>query len=367
MTTEGFSHGGNIARAAREYGLREKEIVDFSASINPLGPAPGVYPALMEGFWRIRHYPDPDCGGLPGLLAGHLGVGEENLLLGNGGSELIYILPRALKIRRALVVAPTFSEYALAVEAAGGRVRHVVLPPAGEASPAEDAAGLLPGCDAVFLCNPNNPTGRLFGPGELLPLLEAAQKAGAILVVDEAFMDFVPGRKNYSLMPLARTRGDLVVLYSLTKFFGIPGLRLGAAVACPEVIARLRSQKDPWSVNALAAAAGEAALKDRDHMGKTLETVREERDHLFSRLSSLPGLRPYPSGANFLLVGVSGSGVKSAEMVEKLARRGILVRNCANFYGLDDGYVRVAVKTRRENELLLKALERALEECCKTC
>ncbi len=361
MATADYSHGGNIAQAARKYGLSEKEIIDFSANINPLGPAPGVYQAVMEEFWRIKHYPDPGCGELPRLLAGHLGVDEKNLLLGNGGAELIYILPRALKIRRALVIAPTFSEYARAVEASGGRVRHVTLPLSGEASPAGRAADHLPGTDAVFVCNPNNPTGRLFGPGDLLPLLDAAEKAGSHMVVDEAFMDFVPQRQHHSLMSMATRLPNLVVLYSLTKFFGIPGLRLGAAVASADVIGGLRRLKDPWSVNALARVAGEAALRDRDHMALTLKTVGEEREYLFSSLFSLPGLRPFPSEANFLLVDVSGTGLKSADLVEKMAGRGILVRNCANFYGLDDGYIRVAVRTRPENEFLIGALRSVLE------
>lgn len=361
MSIADSSHGGNIALAAREYGLSEKKILDFSASINPLGPPPGVYQAVTEEFWRIRHYPDPDCGDLPRLLSGYLGVGRENLLLGNGGAELIYLLPRALKIRRALVVAPTFSEYALAVEAAGGRVRHLTLPVSGPVSLAGEAEGHLSGCDAVFLCNPNNPTGRLFSPGELLPLLEAAERAGVAVVVDEAFMDFVPGREEYSLMSTACTRRSLVVLYSMTKFFGIPGLRLGAAVACAEVIGRLKGLKDPWSVNALARVAGEAALKDEKHMAETMKTIREEREYLFSSLTSVPGLRPFPSAANFLLADVSGTGMTSAEVVEKMAGLGILVRNCANFYGLNNYYIRVAVRTRPENQSLINALKGVIQ------
>ncbi|MFZ5632544.1 MAG: threonine-phosphate decarboxylase CobD [Bacillota bacterium] len=359
MTEPSFQHGGNIARAARKYGISEKAVLDFSASINPLGPAPGVYQAIMEEFWRIRHYPDPDCGELPLLLAGHLGVGRENLLLGNGGAELIYILPRAVKIDRALVLAPTFSEYAMAVEAAGGRVQYLTLRPDGMFSP-EEIARQLPGCNAVFLCNPNNPTGQAFNLSALLPLLDAAEREGVTVVVDEAFMDFVPDRESYSLMPLACTRPGLVALYSMTKFFGIPGLRLGAAVARPETIARLKKVKDPWSVNTLARVAGEAALKDRKHMADTLKMVQEEREYLFTALSTIPGVKPFPSGANFLLVGISGTGMASSELVERTGRQGVLVRDCANFHGLDSGYIRVAVRSREENNALIEALRRAV-------
>lgn len=355
VTAKTIAHGGNIARAARKYGLSERQITDFSASINPLGPAPGVLQALMGELWRIRHYPDPDCGELPHLLAGHLGVRKDNLLLGNGGAELIYLLPRALDIKSALVLAPTFSEYAKAVEAAGGRVEYLALSRGGK-FPAAELAARLQGCDAVFLCNPNNPTGQVFSRAELGPLLDCMAGKGVNLIVDEAFMDFVAGRENTSLMPMVCTYPGLVVLYSMTKFFGIPGLRLGAAVAAPEIIDRLRALKDPWSVNALAVVAGEAALKDKRLMDDTLRVVQEEREYLFAALSDIPGIEPFPSAANFLLMNISGTGLSSTELADRTGRLGILVRDCANFHGLDSNFIRVAVRTREENRALVEAL-----------
>ncbi|MFZ5647639.1 MAG: threonine-phosphate decarboxylase CobD [Bacillota bacterium] len=349
------SHGGNIARAAREYGIPEKDFIDFSASINPLGPAPGVYRAITENLWRIRHYPDPECGRVPELLARHLGVEKDNLILGNGGADLIYILPNALKIRRALVAAPTFSEYAEAVYASGGVVEY-----AAYGRSIEEIISYLPGNDAVFICNPNNPTGRVIDRSSIMAVLEAAEEAGILVVVDEAFIDFVEDRAEISLMGEACSRSRLVVLYSMTKFFGVPGLRLGAAVARPEIIRLMKKSKDPWSVNTLAAVAGEAALTDKRHMEETLKLVKEERSHLFLGLSSLPGVRPFPSGANFLLVDITGTGLTPGEMVEKLGRKGILVRNCSNFKGLDLPCIRVAVRKRDENDALIDAIKSVL-------
>lgn len=349
------SHGGNLARAAREYGIEEKDFIDFSASINPLGPAPGVYRAITEEMWRIRHYPDPDCGLLPELLARHLGVDKRNLVLGNGGAELIYILPAALKIKRALVAAPTFSEYAGAVSVSGGEVEYFSY-----GRGIEEIIEHLPGNDAVFICNPNNPTGRVIDRSSLMAVIEAAEKSGAFAIVDEAFMDFVEERLEISLMGEACSRSRLVVLYSMTKFFGIPGLRLGAAVASIETAGLLKKSKDPWSVNTLAAVAGVAALTDKKHMEETLKLVNEERSYLDRGLSSLPGVRPYPSAANFLLVDISGTGLTPAEMVEKLGRMGVLVRNCSNFIGLDAPCIRVAVRNRDENNTLIDAMKSIL-------
>lgn len=349
------SHGGNLARAAREYGIEEKYFIDFSASINPLGPAPGVYRAITGEMWRIRHYPDPDCGLLPDLLAGHLGVEKANLVLGNGGAELIYILPAALKIKRALVAAPTFSEYAEAVTALGGEVEYFTY-----GRGIEEIIECLPGKDAVFICNPNNPTGRVIDRSSLMKVVEAAEKLGVFAVVDEAFMDFVEERQEISLMGEAYSRSRLVVLYSMTKFFGIPGLRLGAAVANTEIAGLLKKHKDPWSVNTLAAVAGVAALTDKRHMEETLRLVNEERSYLGRRLSALPGVRPYPSAANFLLVDISGTGLTPSEMVERLGRMGVLVRNCSNFKGLDVPCIRVAVRNRDENNRLIDAMKSVL-------
>lgn len=361
MLLKEHQHGGNLARAARVYGLPEREFIDFSANINPLGPSPGVFRAVGENLWRICHYPDPDCGRLKELLAGHLDVPPESLVLGNGGAELIYLLPGALQIKRALVVAPTFSEYASALIAAGREVDYYCLPLEGDISLClEQLKYSIGDYSAVFICNPNNPTGLALRSRQLEPLLGAARKSGATVVVDEAFIDFVDRRDECSLMSRAAETPNLVVLYSLTKFFGIPGLRLGAAVARPDLASRLNRVRDPWSVNALAQVAGEAALLDKAHMEATLELVRTEREYLYRRLSALDGIKPLPGAANFLLVDISGAGKTVAELIPLLGRRGILVRDCSNFRGLEGQYIRVAVRNREENDKLIASLRSVL-------
>ncbi|MFZ5642123.1 MAG: threonine-phosphate decarboxylase CobD [Bacillota bacterium] len=356
MQPANSGHGGNIARAALKYGLNEKEIIDFSASINPLGPAPGVYEAIKEELWRIRHYPDPDCGDLPEMLAGHLGVNKENVIIGNGGAELIYILPRVFNVKNALVVAPTFSEYAEAVEAAGGATRFL---PFSEST--ERIIGNLQGVDVVFICNPNNPTGHVLPRSSIISVLEAAKENRTLVVVDEAFIDFVEDRREKSVMGEACINRDLVVLYSMTKFFGVPGLRLGAAVAVPDTIGKMKRVKDPWSVNSLARIAGEAALRDKKHMADTMKVVKEERDFLFDEISSISGVKPFASAANFLLVDISETGLKTGDLVDRMGRRGVLVRDCSNFKGLEMPCIRVAIRLRQENERLVEVLRQAIE------
>ncbi len=354
-------HGGNLVRAAMDYGFSPRDFLDFSANINPLGPCPSVLEAIKANLWQICHYPDPDCRELKSALAGHLGVDTRCLLVGNGASELIYLLARVLSFRRVLIPAPTFSEYALAVKIAGGEVSYVFMDPFwGFAFPLQEVLRRLPGVDALFLCNPNNPTGGLISRRELEVLLEAAAGQKTMVIVDEAFMDFVTEPQNYTLLSLAGRHPHLILLYSLTKILAIPGLRLGVLVAQPSLVQVLSRSRDPWSVNALAQVAGVAGLQEKEYIEATREMVAREREFLFRELSSLPGLRPFPGAANFLLVDITGTKYAAGELVCQLGRRGILVRNCANFPGLSEGYIRLAVKRREENLRLLEALREIL-------
>jgi threonine-phosphate decarboxylase len=351
-------HGGNLTRASKKYGLPKENIIDFSANINPLGPSREVVAALVNNLGLISSYPDPDCGELRTELAAYLGVNEDLLLLGNGAAELIYLLVNVTGCRKALIPAPTFCEYGLAVLSQGGEVLEIAMnKEEGFALPTEEIVSHLPGADLLFLCNPNNPTGRLVTRKDIEKILDEAMHHEVTVLVDEAFMDFVQQRELFSVMPLVGQRPNLAVLYSLTKFFGIPGLRLGAITAPGDLIARMKVSKDPWNVNVLAQVAGVAGLRDHEYMKETIRLVQEEKEYLFHALSGFPGLEPLPGAANFILVGVAGSGFSSGELTDLLGRRGIMVRDCAGFTGLTGRYLRLAVKTRLENEKLILAFK----------
>ena len=351
-------HGGNITRASGKYGIPKDRIIDFSANINPLGPAPDIFAALTNNINTIVNYPDPDCTELRSVLAGYLGIESDLLLMGNGAAELIYQLVRVTGRKKALIPVPTFSEYALSVLSQGGEVVEVELEEEkGFTLPVEKIIRLIPEVDLLFICSPNNPTGRLVDKKIIEHILEVSAAYGVMVLVDEAFMDFVPQRALYSMMPAAGRTSNLAVLYSLTKFFGIPGLRLGALAAPKELIKRMDASKDPWNVNVMAQIAGVAGLKDLKHMESTKTLVNEEKMFLFDGLQNIPGLQPLPGAANFILVNVSQSGLKSAELTDLLGQRGILVRDCYGFRGLDGRYIRLAVKRRHENEILLAAIK----------
>ena len=352
-----FAHGGNLRLAQARYGIEAGRFLDFSANINPYGPSRAVLQGLAQSLADVRHYPDPDCGLLRQAIAGHLGVPFDQVLAGNGASELIYLLARVFGWRRALIIQPTFSEYAAAVMAAGGEIREVTTQASDGFVPCLTAvASALPGCDVLFWCQPNNPTGQLLEPAVLAVLADMTRQQGVSLVVDEAFLDFVPERAAYSALAILPHHPGLMVLYSLTKILAIPGLRLGALIAAPAILRRLQAARDPWSVNTLAQVAGVLGLQERAHLGECVVRVGRDREELRKALAGLPGLKALPGRANFLLVDIGESGYSSAELVDAMGQRGILVRDCGNFPGLEQGYIRVAVRTGEENARLVDAL-----------
>lgn len=357
-----FAHGGNVFAVARHLGIAPEELLDFSASINPLGPPAGVKPAVMAAFDRAIHYPDDGALELKEALAAHHCVSPDNITVANGSTELIHLLPRLFPKGRALIVAPPFAEYARALERCGWERDYVHLKEG--AGFTLDIAGLRQrlqeGWDLLFLCNPNNPAGSVHPPGDIARVAELCRGTGTFLVLDEAFIDFCP---EASAAGLLLSEPEAVVLRSLTKFFAIPGLRLGYSIAHPAVNRRLADLREPWSVNVLAQAAGLAALADTGFRQRTLALIREEAAFLLAGLKAIPGLATFPTAANYLLVRVEcPQGLTAAAVRDRLLERRILIRDCANFHGLDARYFRVAVRTREENLRLLDGLRWVLEQ-----
>lgn len=351
-------HGGNVLQTARELGLAPEDILDFSASINPLGIPDGVREAILASLARLQYYPEIDGGSLREALAVHHRLPPEHFLPGSGSTELIYLLPRVLRPRRALLVAPCFSEYARSLGQIGCAVEFAPLSPADGFDFASEPLlhRLARDTDLVILANPNNPTGRAVAP-EILLELAARLPERTLLLVDEAFVDFCP---EYSLLPhLDRTR-NLLVLRSLTKFYAIPGLRAGYLAGPPALLAPLAQAREPWTLSTPALCAARACLDEEEFRRRTWELLPQWRTQLMQGLSSL-GWEVVPGAANYLLGrlpdGVPGAG----ELTAKLRTRGILIRDCGNFPGLDERYARVAVRLPEENRRLLRALRAALQ------
>ena len=359
-------HGGNIEEIAKKYRLREEKIIDFSANINPLGPPSKVIKALKENLDKIVRYPDPEAINLRRELSKYLKINSESIIAGNGAVELIHLICRALKPQKALIVVPTFSEYESTLKSIGCKIQFFLLQSRenfrldieelsknikkiGSSRPYQ-------GRDLLFLCNPNNPTGQLINKTDLLKIINVAQKRGVFVLIDEVFMDFVEQEGKETLIYEAARRDNLFIIRSLTKFFALPGIRIGYGIGNEDILKRMKIHKEYWSVNVLAQIAGMASLRDKEYIKKTKKLIAKERKFLYNKLSKINGLKPYPSAANFILCRLANNKMDSKNLQKKLIRKNILIRNCSSFRSLNNRYIRIAVRTRQGNLRLINSL-----------
>jgi threonine-phosphate decarboxylase len=349
-------HGGNVSEVSRRSGIKEESIIDFSANINPLGYPPAVREAIVKGTDSILNYPDTDSFDLISGLSEYHGIGCDNILVGNGSTEFIYWIPMVFKPRKALIITPAFSEYEKALKIAGAEVSYFPAEAGKGFSPAitDLCSRLRDGFDIIYFCNPANPSGLLTSKDEVLLILTRAGDVGTLLVVDEAFMDFVEEesvKKEIFKFP------NLMVMRSMTKFFGIPGLRIGYMIAGTSCIAKIRENKPPWTVSSLGQRAAAIALLDGDYIKETIKYVRSEREFLRNALDAIPGLMTHESSANFILVHMADRiCLSSTELRDRLVQEGILIRDCRSFHGLGTRFFRVAVKKHEENIVLINKL-----------
>ena len=327
-----MTHGGDIFAIAAARGWDWRDVADFSASINPLGPAPGVQAAIYKAIDRIRHYPEREPKRLREALSAKWNVDPNSILLGNGATELIFFLSRVFGGRAITLAVPVFSEFHRAFPRA--HIKSLSKPETWNCK------------RALVLTRPANPTGSSIG---ISALRERLQQSSEPVIVDESFLEFSGLPSVSTLLPAFP---HLIVLRSLTKFYALPGLRVGALVTDTAVLAEWRRFREPWQVSVLAEEAALAALADDAHCSATLDFVQEQRGFLMREIGTMPGAAPHASDANFIYVSLNHP---AEDLVDYLLKRKILIRNCANWPGLPGEAVRVAVRTRNENERLLQA------------
>ncbi len=360
-------HGGNLAWAAQLAGCPPSLLTDFSASINPLGPPDSAIAAIQASIPDLRAYPDPNYGALRQALSQFHQLLPEWILPGNGSAELLTWASRELaELTTTSLITPAFGDYGRSLKAFDAHIAAFPLDltcnPSRDGQSALDAIATScpPGdpsghsAQGLLINNPHNPTGILFSRSSLIPCL----KQFDLVVVDEAFMDFLPPDQQQSLIDLVPQYPNLVILRSLTKFYSLPGLRIGYAIAHPDRLQRWQTWRDPWSVNTLAAAATVAALQDTSFQQQTWNWLASARSPLWEGLKALPGLRPYPGSVNFLLVESTSSVTQLQQRL--LQQHRILIRDCLSFPELGDRYFRIAIRTESENQRLLDSLTQLL-------
>lgn len=338
-----LNHGGDWAGFQERYG---KPPLDFSASTTPLPMPAGMRAAVARSLDRADRYPDPLCRELTAALGKKHGQSRSHILCGAGAADLLFRLVLAKRPRRALIVEPTFSGYEEALRTVSCQIERFFLREADDFTLTEDLLSCIkPGLDMLFLCSPNNPTGRSV-PTELLEgIKERCRQCGALLVQDACFGDFLSGPPQVGSF----------VLRSFTKWYPMAGLRLGYAF-CPDagLLEKMRHQGPPWAVSAPAQAAGLAALEEQAYSQQLSVLIREQRPVLAAGLAAL-GCRVIPGEANFLLF-----FCPERSLDRKLEKKGILIRNCSNFPGLGSGWYRTAVRTGKENQILLQIMREVL-------
>lgn len=339
-------HGGDI------YG--EEVLLDFSANTNPFGTPQGVLDAVRSALPEMHRYPDPYCRKLTQAISDFAGVPKEYILCGNGAAELIYAYCEAVHPRLAVEMAPTFSEYALGLNRVGCQMERYSLRQEDEFEPGEDFLEFLEKTapEAVFLCNPNNPTGKVMDPTLLERVLLFSRERNIRLFLDECFLDL--SDSGESLKEFLADNPQLFLLKAFTKSYGMAGIRLGYGLSSDaDLLTQMSKAVQPWNVSSLAQAAGAAALGEQAFLQKTKALVSIERKWLKRQLEGF-GFWVCPSSVNFLLF-------QGPENLHALLRqKKIAIRSCANFQGLGPGWYRIAVRRQEENEELIRAIREVL-------
>ena len=366
-------HGGNIFQFAHEQRIEPYEVVDFSANINPLGPSQRGLDALNAQLRYISHYPDATNDDVLNAIADTYGMDKHQIIVGNGAAELLYAICRLPGYTGAFVPAPGFSEYKEALEASKIPVRDIFYRPREDDNgkpyfevpylALETFAAELKGQDGriiVFLGNPNNPDGTLLDKDHIRTVASMLKDANSLLVIDESFIDFVgndPLQDNeHSIRSLVNEFDNIIVVHSFTKFYAVPGLRIGAAFTNETLITQLQQYIPSWSVNTLAQAYTKAALNDVDYIKRTKQELNEERAFMYNALDDIEGITVYPPSANFILFQVNQEGITANDINEELKKYNMIVRNCDSYVGLTNHWVRIAIKDHDTNIKLVDKL-----------
>ena len=348
-------HGGNVEEIARRYNLQVEDILDFSANINPLGINNKVKESMTHALDLIERYPDITYFNLKKSLSNYERINWDNIFVGNGAAEVIFNITRALKPKKVLLPAPTFSEYEEAVISVGGEIKYYHLKEENEFSMEEDFINeIKEEIDLIFICNPNNPTGVLTHKNYIKKVLNRAEMVNAFVVLDESFLDFVEDKDKYSAKELINNYKNLIIVKSLTKFFAIPGIRIGFGISYnKELIEKINKVSIPWAVNTVAAEGVCTGLQENDYIRDSIEYVKEQRNYLYEELKKLDFIKIFKPSVNFIMFKL----FRHIDLKEELILKGILIRSCSNYEGLNENFYRVAVRTEKENEKLISEMK----------
>jgi threonine-phosphate decarboxylase len=340
-------------------------VLDFSGPINHLGPSPKALEAVKQNAKLIKFYPDPNPVELRKSIAAYVNqpsIDEDNIIVGNGSIELIYMITEIFSRAnfQAVVPVPSFTEYEKAALRLGGQTIYVQLPDDFSMDNEKIKAAITPDTKIVSICNPHSPSGKLYKKEEILDLVEYCQKQGVIFSIDENYIEFTDKEQTETMACYVNKYENLFVIRSVTKFYGMPGIRFGYGIAAKSLISKLLDVQQPWSINCLAGFVTLAAFQDKEFIENTKRTITQERIEFAKQLSKIPGLHVFPSDTNFLLVKITNKKRTSTEIKQELAKMGMLIRDCCTFVGLDDTFFRVTVRSDKDNHKLVEKIKQLM-------
>lgn len=368
-------HGGNIYKIFREKNI--DKILDYSSNINPYGLPENLKKEIFEKLFVLERYPDPDYIELREKIAEKNNLNIENIIVGNGATEIIFLFMKILSPKKVLIVSPTFGEYERAIKASTLANDNLEIN-YFELKEAENfvlniknlETELENNYDLLILCNPNNPTGQFLKLKKLEDILKICEQKNTKLFVDEAFVEFVEDWENESIINSKENKENLFVIRAFTKFFAIPGLRLGYGICFNKnLLKKMLEKKEPWSVNNIADLAGQTVLDDENYIQKTKEWIKDQKKYMYENLNKIEGLRVYKTEVNFILLKIEDNllekGLDVKNLRKKMLEKGILIRDASNFIYLDKHYFRLAIKDKLNNKKVIETLTSILKNIKK--
>lgn len=358
-------HGSDLEKIEAAYGIKKEDIISFSANVNPLGISGKLREELSSHIDAITTYPDREYTSLRKCIAGYAHTDYRNILTGNGSTELISLVIQILKPSKALIAGPTYSEYEHEISLYNGRSHYFRLQEYDDFNLNIDALdkALASDIDLFVLCNPNNPTSSQIGRDTMRKILDICKERGIFVMVDETYVEFSKDYENITSIPLTEYYNNIIILRGISKFFAAPGLRLGYAICGNRhLLKEIDSRKNPWTINSLAAIAGEIMFNDKEYIKKTKELVSSERNRICQVLEKVPEVKFYHPNANFILLRILKEGITSGDLFDAAIKKGLMIRDCSTFPFLDNKFIRFCFMNPEENDALLKVLTETLRK-----
>ena len=352
-------HGSDLEKIESIYGIKKENIISFSANVNPLGVSPLLRTALSEQIDSITSYPDREYTSLRKCIAEYCHTDYENIIVGNGSTELISLFIQIEHPKKALVIGPTYSEYEREISLGGGTTLYYPLKEEDnfELNVEDFLTHLNESLDLLVICNPNNPTSSCITRKNMRRILDACKQYDIYVMVDETYVEFADNMEEIDSIPLTNYYNNIVILRGTSKFFAAPGLRLGYAITGNrDLIKAINTRKNPWTINSLAVVAGETMFKDTAYIEQTRQLIASERSRCYQALQASPDYKVYKPSGNFMLAKITTEELTSEFLFDKAIRQGMMIRDCSTFPFLDNKYIRFCFMKQEDNARLLKCL-----------